>query len=85
MAQIRIKGARIAGVCTCVPSKRFDNLQDTVEFSQEDVRKVVGRAGVAAASIEVTPADVLGAGRIPRHSLRSVPLDSPLRYQLKGG
>ncbi len=48
MAQIRIKGARIAGVCTSVPSKRFDNLQDTVEFSQEEVRKVVGMAGVAA-------------------------------------
>ena len=33
MAQITIKGARIAGVCTCVPSKRFDNLQDTAEVS----------------------------------------------------
>ena len=43
---MKIKGTRIASIVTCVPSKRFDNLNDTVGFSKEDVRKVVAMAGV---------------------------------------
>jgi 3-oxoacyl-[acyl-carrier-protein] synthase-3 len=35
-------------VSTCVPSRRFDNLTDTTEFAPDEVRKVVGMAGVTA-------------------------------------
>lgn len=48
MAIVKTKGARIAGVCTCVPTRRFDNLADTREFSEDEVRKVTGMAGVSA-------------------------------------
>lgn len=48
MALLKTSGARIAAVCTCVPARRFDNLLDAAEFSEEDVRKVTGMAGVAA-------------------------------------
>lgn len=48
MAVLKTSGARIAAVCTCVPSQRFDNLRDVADFSEEEVRKVTGMAGVAA-------------------------------------
>jgi 3-oxoacyl-[acyl-carrier-protein] synthase III len=48
MAVVKTTGARIAGICTCVPTKRFDNLTDSGEFSEEEIRKVTGMAGVAA-------------------------------------
>jgi len=48
MALVKTSGARIAAVCTCVPSRRFDNLTDSAEFSDEEIRKVTGMAGVAA-------------------------------------
>ena len=48
MAKSKIKGARIAAMCTSVPSKRFDNLKDTTEFSKDEVRKVTAMAGVSA-------------------------------------
>jgi 3-oxoacyl-[acyl-carrier-protein] synthase III len=48
MAIVKTKGARIAAVCTCVPTKRFDNLTDSGEFSEEEIRKVTGMAGVFA-------------------------------------
>jgi 3-oxoacyl-[acyl-carrier-protein] synthase-3 len=35
-------------VSTCVPTRRFDNLTDTTEFAPDEVRKVVGMAGVTA-------------------------------------
>ena len=46
MARSRIEGARISAVVTCAPERVFNNLTDTTEFSKEDVRKVVGMAGV---------------------------------------
>ena len=46
MAKCRIQGARIAGLVSAVPSLRFDNRGDTQGFSEEEVRKVVGMAGV---------------------------------------
>lgn len=46
MALIKTSGARIAAVCTCVPVRRFSNLIDAAEFSEEEVRKVTGMAGV---------------------------------------
>jgi 3-oxoacyl-[acyl-carrier-protein] synthase-3 len=46
MAIVKTSGTRIAGICTCVPSQRFDNVRDTVEFSEEEVRKVTSLAGV---------------------------------------
>jgi 3-oxoacyl-[acyl-carrier-protein] synthase III len=46
MARSRIEGARISAIVTCVPERVFSNLTDTTEFSKEDVRKVVGMAGV---------------------------------------
>jgi 3-oxoacyl-[acyl-carrier-protein] synthase-3 len=48
MALVKTFGARIAAVCTCVPTRRFDNLTDSAEFSDEEIRKVTGMAGVAA-------------------------------------
>jgi 3-oxoacyl-[acyl-carrier-protein] synthase-3 len=48
MAFVKTSGARIAAVCTCVPTRRFDNLTDSAEFSEEEIRKVTGMAGVAA-------------------------------------
>ena len=46
MTTTRIDGARIAAIGTCVPSRRFDNIEETSEFSKDEVRKVVGMAGV---------------------------------------
>ncbi len=48
MGAVTAPGARILGIATCVPSRRFDNVEDTTEFPKEDVRKVVGMAGVSA-------------------------------------
>lgn len=48
MALVKTSSARFAGICSCVPSRRFDNITDTVEFSAQEVRKVTGMAGVAA-------------------------------------
>ena len=46
MAGSVITGARIAAIGTCVPSRRFDNLTETIEFTKEEVKKVVALAGV---------------------------------------
>jgi len=48
MTQARVRAPRILGVATCVPAHRFDNVADTTEFTAEEVRKVVGMAGVSA-------------------------------------
>jgi 3-oxoacyl-[acyl-carrier-protein] synthase-3 len=48
MALVKTSGARIAAVCTCVPTARFDNLRESPDFSEEEIRKVTGMAGVAA-------------------------------------
>lgn len=46
MAKCTIPGAAIRGVVSAVPSRRFDNLEDPAGFTAEEVRKVVGMAGV---------------------------------------
>lgn len=46
MSFSRIDGFRIAGVSTCVPSIRVDNLDLGERYGAEDVRKVVSMAGV---------------------------------------
>ena len=51
MASAKIKSPRIAGITTCVPSRSFDNLRDASEFTQEEVRKVAGMAGVSSRHI----------------------------------
>lgn len=43
---VKTSGARFAGICTCVPATTFHNLTDTVEFSEQEIRKVTGLAGV---------------------------------------
>jgi 3-oxoacyl-[acyl-carrier-protein] synthase-3 len=48
MSQLKINGPRIAGISTCVPKHRFDNVKDTTEFTKDEVRKVVAMAGVSA-------------------------------------
>jgi 3-oxoacyl-[acyl-carrier-protein] synthase-3 len=48
MARATLPGLRIAGIATCVPAHRFDNIADTTEFPVEEVRKVVGMAGVSS-------------------------------------
>jgi 3-oxoacyl-[acyl-carrier-protein] synthase-3 len=47
MALSNTKNSRIAGIVTCVPAKVFDNIKDAVDLPAEDVRKVVGMAGVS--------------------------------------
>ena len=46
MSQSRIGGPRIAGIATCVPGNVFRNVEDAKEFGEDEVRKVVGMAGV---------------------------------------
>lgn len=46
MALASIGGTRIAAIGTCVPSKRFNNLTETQQFTKEEVKKVVALAGV---------------------------------------
>ena len=48
MARTETIGSRISAICTCVPSDRFDNLNDAKEFTQEEIRKVTAMAGIAA-------------------------------------
>ena len=48
MADTSIRGARIAAVGTCVPSRRFDNVTETTEFPKDAVRKVVAMAGISS-------------------------------------
>ena len=48
MASTKINGVRIAGISTCVPSRRFDNIVETKQFTEEEVKKVVAMAGVKA-------------------------------------
>jgi 3-oxoacyl-[acyl-carrier-protein] synthase-3 len=47
MARSTIEGVRIAGVVSSAPAKSFDNVADTGQFDRDEVRKVVGMAGVA--------------------------------------
>ena len=51
MAKTETTGSRIRAICTCVPSERFDNLNDAKEFTQEEIRKVTAMAGIAARRI----------------------------------
>jgi 3-oxoacyl-[acyl-carrier-protein] synthase-3 len=46
MAKCTIRGAAIRGLISAVPSRRFDNFADAKGFSEDEVRKVVGMAGV---------------------------------------
>lgn len=47
MARSTIEGVRIAGVVSSAPSKSFDNVADTGQFDRDEVRKVVGMAGIS--------------------------------------
>ena len=51
MAETKIRGHHIAGIGTCVPSRIFDNVRDTEDLPKDDVKKIVGMAGVAARRI----------------------------------
>ena len=46
MAKCAIRGVTIRGVVSAVPSRRFDNLTEAKGFGEDEVRKVVGMAGV---------------------------------------
>ncbi len=46
MAIVKTSGIRLAGVATCLPASKFDNIADTKDFSEQEVRKVTGMAGV---------------------------------------
>lgn len=37
----------MAGIATCLPTMKFDNIADTKDFSEQEVRRVTGMAGVA--------------------------------------
>jgi 3-oxoacyl-[acyl-carrier-protein] synthase-3 len=47
MAKSKVRGIRIAGIATSVPARIFNNIEEKTEFSVEEVRKVVGLAGVS--------------------------------------
>jgi len=51
LASTKIKSPRIAGITTCVPARVFDNLRDASEFTEDEVRKVSGMAGVSSRHI----------------------------------
>ena len=46
MAFLKNNGKHIAAITTCVPARRFNNLEETTAFPKEDVQKVVRMAGV---------------------------------------
>lgn len=46
MSQAALRGMRIAGVSTCVPATRVDNIALGATFGADEVRKVVAMAGV---------------------------------------
>jgi 3-oxoacyl-[acyl-carrier-protein] synthase-3 len=46
MAYTKIRGPKIAAIGTCVPQRRFDNILETKQFTEEEVKKVVALAGV---------------------------------------
>ena len=46
MSRTSIEGFRIAGVATCVPPRAVNNLDASLGFDPEEVRKVVAMAGV---------------------------------------
>jgi 3-oxoacyl-[acyl-carrier-protein] synthase-3 len=48
MAGSRIRAPKIAAISTCVPQRRFDNITETRQFTEEEVKKVVALAGVKA-------------------------------------
>jgi 3-oxoacyl-[acyl-carrier-protein] synthase-3 len=57
----RIQGIRIAGVSTCIPSERVDNMSLGERYGAADVRKVVSMAGVRyrhVVSDDVTAVDL---------------------------
>lgn len=47
MAVTSTQAHRISGICSCVPSKIFDNIKDCTTFPEDDIRKVIGIAGIA--------------------------------------
>jgi len=51
MAKCTIRGAKIRGIISAVPSRRFDNFKDAAGFTEEEVRKIVGMAGVKSRRI----------------------------------
>jgi 3-oxoacyl-[acyl-carrier-protein] synthase III len=64
MAIASIGGTRIAGIGACVPRTVYDNLTDTAQFDQTEVRKVVAMAGVQKRRVttaEQTSADLCEA------------------------
>ena len=46
MAFTNLQAPEIAGISTCVPSRKFNNLEDTTKFEKSEVRKVVSMAGI---------------------------------------
>lgn len=46
MSLSRIDGFRVAGISTCVPPRVVDNLECGKDYGEDEVRKVMGMAGV---------------------------------------
>jgi len=51
MARMKITGARIGAIVTCVPLREYDNLKETDSFTKDEVHKVVAMAGVKSRRI----------------------------------
>ncbi len=61
MSRSSIEGVRIAGVSTCVPALKINNLDASLGFDPEEVRKVIAMAGVKERRVvdnTVTAADL---------------------------
>lgn len=61
MSRSSIEGFRVAGVATCVPARTVNNLDASLGFDPEEVRKVVAMAGVRERRVAddgVTSADL---------------------------
>jgi 3-oxoacyl-[acyl-carrier-protein] synthase-3 len=46
MACTKVRGPRVAAIGTCVPQRSFDNIAETRQFAEDEVKKVVALAGV---------------------------------------
>ncbi|WP_460241303.1 ketoacyl-ACP synthase III [Aurantivibrio infirmus] len=51
MARSTMKGARIAGISTCVPSKTVQNADMTDLFTEQELRKIIGMVGISSRHI----------------------------------
>ena len=70
MAQSIIGKARIAGISTCVPAQKIDNIEDTKGFSKTEVRKIESDLK----TLEQTHSKLKRSGKHPKKDLNRLKL-----------